>query len=157
MASVAKTCAQLAAAGRRLSVAGLEVGVEVETCGTSGAVDATGETVDVRATVVTVGVDALVGCRPAHRLYARRTGMNRWQSQTADFAPGAATCGVTLSTRHFRVAIYTGTLCANMMSCASEVTTLWRYTNLFIIIIIIMNIQHANCGPVSPDHTAPEK
>jgi len=26
-----------------------------------------------------------------------------------------------------------------MPSCASEVTTLWRYTNQFIIIIIIIN------------------
>jgi len=37
-------------------------------------------------------------------------------SLTADSAPGVATRGVTLSTRHFRVAIYAGTLFANMTS-----------------------------------------
>jgi len=30
--------------------------------------------------------------------------------------PGIASCGVTLSTHHLRVAIYIGTLCANIMS-----------------------------------------
>jgi len=34
----------------------------------------------------------------------------------ADSAPGVAACGATLSTRHFRVAIYAGTLCAKTMS-----------------------------------------
>jgi len=37
------------------------------------------------------------------------------QSQIADSAPNATTCKVTLSTRHFRVASYAGTLCANML------------------------------------------
>jgi len=40
----------------------------------------------------------------------------RQSYQTADSAPDAATRGVTLSTRHFRVAIYAETLCACMMS-----------------------------------------
>jgi len=53
---------------------------------------------------------------------------NTRQSQTADSAPGAAARRVTLSTRHFPLAIYAGTLCAN-----------------------IINIQHAQCGMVGPD------
>jgi len=31
-----------------------------------------------------------------------------------------------------------GVWCLSRLYCASEVTTLWRYTNLFIIIIIII-------------------
>jgi len=57
------------------------------------------------------------------------TQLNTRQSQTADSAPGVATWEVTLSTRHFPVAIYAGTLYASM---------------------IVINIQHANCGLVGP-------
>jgi len=38
------------------------------------------------------------------------------QIHTANSALSVAICGVTLSTRHSRVAIYAGTLCANMTS-----------------------------------------
>jgi len=33
-------------------------------------------------------------------------------------------------------------LAVRLTHCASEVTTLWRYTNLFIIIIIIIDSQN---------------
>ena len=53
---------------------------------------------------------------PTKRLNALLSTITR-QSQTADCAPGAAaTWGVTLSTRHFLVPIYAGTLIANIMS-----------------------------------------
>jgi len=35
---------------------------------------------------------------------------------------------------------YTPATTKNVSASASEVTTLWRYTNLFIIIIIIINV-----------------
>ena len=44
-------------------------------------------------------------------------------SMTADSAPSVATRRVTLSTHHFQVAIYAGTLCANMMSWTFNMPT----------------------------------
>ena len=40
----------------------------------------------------------------------------QFQSLTADSSPVAAACGVTLSTRQFRVAVHSGVLDANVMS-----------------------------------------
>jgi len=50
----------------------------------------------------------------AHWRHLANTIKRTEYSWTPDSAPGAATRGVTLSARPVRVAIYYGTLCANM-------------------------------------------
>ena len=49
-------------------------------------------------------------------------------------------------------------LAAEVTTSASEVTTLWRYTNLFIIIIIIINfnksLKQAKCSLQKQSATA---
>jgi len=53
------------------------------------------------------------------------------------------TCPGHLPPKNYRISIF----------CASEVTTLWRYTNLLIIIIIIIIIiTIAGIGPPNPGY-----
>jgi len=90
----------------------------------------------------------------------RRLQTQTRQSNTAYCAPGAATRGVTLSTRHFLVAIYAGTLCANTLMPlpsshpvpAPQIRShdFWHYINLYVC-MYVCNIHHAHCSLVGPD------
>jgi len=50
---------------------------------------------------------------------------------------------------------YTPATTKNVSASASEVTTLWRYTNLFIIIIIIINVTEDGNYTVNQKNKTP--